>query len=50
MKVHHLNCGTMNTLAGQHVCHVLLVETPGFDTPAESPISPATCGNDTPSR
>lgn len=27
MKVHHLNCGTMNPISGQHICHVLLVET-----------------------
>lgn len=27
MKVHHLNCGTMNPLTGTFVCHVLLLET-----------------------
>jgi glyoxylase-like metal-dependent hydrolase (beta-lactamase superfamily II) len=27
MKVHHLNCGTMNALGVPIVCHVLLVET-----------------------
>lgn len=27
MKVHHLNCGTMNPITGRHVCHVLLIET-----------------------
>ncbi|MCV7178644.1 MBL fold metallo-hydrolase [Mycolicibacterium sphagni] len=27
MKVHHLNCGTMNMLSAPMVCHVLLVET-----------------------
>lgn len=27
MKVHHLNCGTMNPITGLHICHVLLVET-----------------------
>lgn len=28
MKVHHLNCGTLNPVgAAPHVCHVLLVET-----------------------
>lgn len=29
LRVHHLNCGTMNTSAGRMVCHVLLIETPG---------------------
>lgn len=29
MKVHHLNCGTMNAPGAQFVCHVLLVETDG---------------------
>lgn len=41
MRVHHLNCGTMNTLLGRLVCHVLLCETEaglvlvdtGFGTP-----------------
>jgi glyoxylase-like metal-dependent hydrolase (beta-lactamase superfamily II) len=27
MKVHHLNCGTMNMPTAPMVCHVLLVET-----------------------
>jgi glyoxylase-like metal-dependent hydrolase (beta-lactamase superfamily II) len=27
MKVHHLNCGTINAPAARLVCHVLLVET-----------------------
>jgi glyoxylase-like metal-dependent hydrolase (beta-lactamase superfamily II) len=27
MRVHHLNCGTMNMIAAPMVCHVLLVET-----------------------
>lgn len=27
MKVHHLNCGTMNTPGARMVCHVLVVET-----------------------
>lgn len=27
MKVHHLNCGTINSLFGHLVCHVLLLET-----------------------
>lgn len=29
LRVHHLNCGTMNTSVGTMVCHVLLIETPG---------------------
>ncbi|MEU4198170.1 MBL fold metallo-hydrolase [Kribbella sp. NPDC026611] len=28
MKVHHLNCGTMNSPVARWVCHVLLVESP----------------------
>ena len=27
MKVHHLNCGTMNMPTAPMVCHVLLIET-----------------------
>ena len=28
LRVHHLNCGTMNTSVARMVCHVLLIETP----------------------
>ena len=28
IRVHHLNCGTMNTSVARMVCHVLLIETP----------------------
>jgi hypothetical protein len=27
MKVHHLNCGTMNSPGAPVICHVLLMET-----------------------